>query len=138
MTGIISELFRKLNRAEPFRSISGPLLPNVNRGYEIDITVTRDVRCQGKKTKSKNSTWITIKRIIPPISPLSPPISNLSTNNDKNGGDTTSDSGGIISTPSKYLHPRAASHAHISKSGGSGDVGDIFRLYLVRVVIKKD
>jgi hypothetical protein len=67
MTGIILELFGKLNRAEPFKSISGPLLPNLSRGDHIDITITRDAK--GEKTKSKNATSITIKRIIPPISP---------------------------------------------------------------------
>ncbi|MDQ3851942.1 MAG: hypothetical protein M3299_03810 [Thermoproteota archaeon] len=44
----------------------------------------------GKKTKSKNSTWITIKRR---ISPISPPAYNMSSDNGRNGGDTLSDSG---------------------------------------------
>ena len=45
-----------------------PLLPDLRQGYQIDITITRDVK--GEKTKSKNATWITINRRISPISPL--------------------------------------------------------------------
>nr|MDQ3969589.1 hypothetical protein [Thermoproteota archaeon] len=49
-----------------------PLLPDLRQGYQIDIAITRDAK--GEKTKSKNSTWITINRRISPISPLSPPL----------------------------------------------------------------
>ena len=45
------------------------------------------------KIKSRNSTWITINRRISPMSPLPLTASNMSSNNDGNGGDTPSDSG---------------------------------------------
>ena len=57
------------------------------------------------KIKSRNSTWITINRRISPISPLPPPASNMSSNNDGNGGDTPSDSGDISSTIGKVSPP---------------------------------
>jgi hypothetical protein len=104
-----------------------PLLPDLRQGYHIDIAITRDAK--GEKTKSRNSTWITINRRIPPISPTSPPTSNLSTTDNRNGGDIASDSGDIISTNSKISPPKEArNNARFEKSGDIGDVGDIFRL----------
>jgi hypothetical protein len=54
----------------------------------------------------------------------------MSTNNDKNGGDTPSDGGDITSTTSKIPPPREpGTDAHFEESGdlgGSGDGGDIF------------
>jgi hypothetical protein len=77
-------------------------LPDLRQGYQIDITITRDAK--GEKTKSKNSTWITINRRISPTSPLSPPASNLSSNNDGNCGDTPS-AGGDITFTSTQVSP---------------------------------
>ncbi len=57
-------MFRKSGKS--LTSRLKPLLPDLSQGYQIDIAVTRDVK--GEKTKSKNSTWITIKRKIPPTS----------------------------------------------------------------------
>jgi hypothetical protein len=37
-----------------------PLLPELRQGYQINITITGDAK--GEKTKSKNSTWVTIKQ----------------------------------------------------------------------------
>jgi len=106
-----------------------PLLPDLRQGYDIDITITRDAK--GEKTKSRNSTWITIKRKISPISPTSPPKSNRSTNNDRNGGDTPLDGGDITFTNSKISPPKEPGNdAHFQKSGGIGGSGDIFRLPL--------
>jgi hypothetical protein len=87
--------------------------------------MTRDAK--GEKTKYKNSTWITINRRISPTSPLSPPASNLSSNNDGNGGDTPSASGDITSTTDKIPPPKEArKDAHFEISGGCGGSGDIF------------
>ena len=106
-----------------------PLLPDLRQGYQIDITITRDAK--GEKTKSKNSTWITIKRKIPPIPPPSPPGSNLSTNNAKNGGDTTSGGGDIPYTKIEISPPKEPGNdAHFQKIGIIGGSGDIFRLPL--------
>lgn len=72
------------------------------------------------KIKSRNSTWITINRRISPISPLPPPASNMSSNNDGNGGDTPSDSGDISSTIGKVSPPKEPGNdAHFEKSGDS-------------------
>jgi hypothetical protein len=60
-----------------------PLLPDLRQGYEIDITITRDAK--GEKTK--NSTWITIKRKISPLPPPSPPEENRTQNQGKGGGE---------------------------------------------------
>jgi hypothetical protein len=38
---------------------------------------------------------------------------------------------------SKYLHSNTLNYAQICKGGGSGDGGDIFRLYLVRIVMNR-
>jgi hypothetical protein len=106
-----------------------PLLPDLRQGYQIDITITRDAK--GEKTKSKNATWITINRNIPPISPTSPPAPNMSTNNGGNSGDTTSDSGGNISTVGKIPPPKQPENErHFDKSGDIEDSGDTFRLTL--------
>jgi Bifunctional DNA primase/polymerase, N-terminal len=106
-----------------------PLLPDLRQGYQIDIAITRDAK--GEKTKSKNSTWITINRKIPPTSPPSPPESNTSTNNDRNGRDTPSNREDNTSTNSKISPPKEpANHARFQKSGGIGDSGDTFRLSL--------
>jgi hypothetical protein len=106
-----------------------PLLPDLRQGYQIDIAITRDGK--GEKTKSKNSTWITINQKISPTSPPSPPYSNLSTNNDKNGGDTPSNGGDITSTNSKISPPEEPGDgAHFQKSGDVGGSGDTFRLPL--------
>jgi hypothetical protein len=106
-----------------------PLLPDLRQGYQIDITITRDAK--GEKTKSKNSTWITIKRTISPTSPPSPPESNLSSNIDRNGGDTPSECGDITSATKQVSPPKdPVSDAHFEKSGDVGDSGDIFRLSL--------
>jgi hypothetical protein len=106
-----------------------PLLPDLRQGYQIDIAITRDAK--GEKTKSKNSSWITINRRISPISPPSPPAQNMSTNNERNGGDTTSDGGGIISTIGNISPPKQPENEHhFDKSGDIGDGGDIFRLSL--------
>jgi hypothetical protein len=104
-----------------------PLLPDLRQGYQIDITIMRDAK--GEKTKSKNSTWITIKRKIPPKSPPSPPESNMSMDNDRNGGDIPSDAGNITSTTPKISPPKEPGNAaHFEKSGGIGGSGDTFRL----------
>jgi hypothetical protein len=104
-----------------------PLLPDLRQGYQIDISITRDAK--GEKTKSKNSTWITINRKIPPISPTSPPESNVSMNNGGNGGDTSSNGGDITSTTPKISPPKEPGNdAHFEKSGGIGGSGDTFRL----------
>src|SRR5215211_5734283 len=104
-------------------------LPDLRQGYQIDITITRDAK--GEKTKSKNSTWITINRKIPPMSPPSPPISNLSTNNNRNSGDTTAYGGDNTSTNSKISPPKEGQNEHhFEKSGDIGDSGDAFRLSL--------
>jgi len=104
-----------------------PLLPDLCQGYQIDIAITRDAK--GEKTKSKNSTWITVKRKISPIPPQPPPTSNVSTNNDRNGGGTPSDGGDIISTTPKISPPKEPGNdAHFHKSGGIGGSGDTFRL----------
>ena len=72
------------------------------------------------KIKSRNSTWITINRRISPISPLPPPASNMSSNNDGNGGDTPSDSGDISSTLGKVSPSKEPGNdAHFEKSGDS-------------------
>lgn len=106
-----------------------PLLPDLRQGYHIDISIIRDAKAE--KTKSKNATWITINRKIPPIPPLSPPASNLSTSNDRNSGDTASDSGDNTSTAGKIPPPKEPENdAHLKKSGDIGDGGDIFRLSL--------
>ena len=106
-----------------------PLLPDLRQGYQIDIAITRDAK--GEKTKSKNSTWITIKRKIPPIPPPSPPESNLSRNNGGNGGDTPSNGGDFTYTNSKISPLREpGNEPNFEKSGDIGDSGDIFRLPL--------
>jgi hypothetical protein len=106
-----------------------PLLPDLRQGYQIDITITRDAK--GEKTKSKNATWITINRTIPPISPLSPPESNSSTNKDRSGGDIHSDGGDDTSATDKTPPPKEPEKdAHLDKSGDVGDSGDISRLSL--------
>ena len=81
-----------------------PLLPDLRQGYQIDISITRDVK--GEKTKSKNATWITINRRISPISPPSPPALNLSTDNDRNSGDIPSNGGDSIPLIARYLHQK--------------------------------
>jgi hypothetical protein len=106
-----------------------PLLPDIRQGYQIDITITRDVK--GEKTKSKNATWIIISRKIHPTSPTSPLESNMSTNNDRNSGDTASDGGNDTSTAGKIPPPKEPENdAHLKKSGDIGDGGDIIRLSL--------
>jgi hypothetical protein len=106
-----------------------PLLPDLRQGYNIDISIARDTN--GEKTKSKNSTWITINRKIPPISPTPPPESNMSTKNGRNGGDTPLDSEDIISTTGKIPPPKEPRNdAQFEKSGDVGGSGDIFRLPL--------
>jgi hypothetical protein len=106
-----------------------PLLPDLRQGYQIDITITRDAK--GEKTKSKNSTWITINRKIPPTSPTSPPESNMSTNNGRNGGGTPPDGGDITSTMDEIPPPKQPENErHFDKSGDIGGSGDIFRLSL--------
>jgi hypothetical protein len=106
-----------------------PLLPDLRQGYNIDITITRDVK--GEKTKSKNSSWITINRRISPISPTSPPAPNTSTNDGKDSGDTPSDGGDITSTTGKIPPPKGAGNdAQSETSGDIGGGGDIFRLSL--------
>jgi hypothetical protein len=115
----VNSLIRKLK----------PLLPDLRQGYQIDIAITRDAK--GEKTKSRNSTWITINRRIPPISPTSPPALNMSTNNGGNSGDTTSDGGDITSAVGKIPPPKQPENErHFDKSGDIGDSGDTFRLTL--------
>jgi hypothetical protein len=93
-----------------------PLLPDLRQGYQIDITITRDTK--GEKTKSKNATWITINRRIPPISPLSPSESNSSTNKDRSGVDIHSDGGDDTSATDKIPPPKEPKKdAHLDKSG---------------------
>jgi hypothetical protein len=46
-----------------------PLLPDLRQGYQIDITIMRDAK--GEKAKSRNWTWIIIKRILHDISTTS-------------------------------------------------------------------
>jgi hypothetical protein len=54
----------------------------------------------------------------------------MSTNSDRNGGNTPSDGGDITSAKSEISPPKEARNdAHFNKSG---DIGDIFRLYLVK------
>jgi hypothetical protein len=106
-----------------------PLLPDLRQGYNIDITITRDAK--GEKTKSKNATWITINRRISPISPPSPPASNLSTTDNRSGGDIHANGGGIISTSSKIPPSKEPENErHSDRSGDVGGSGDIFRLTL--------
>jgi hypothetical protein len=97
-----------------------PLLPDLRQGYDIDITITRD---NTGKTKSKNSTWIAIRKI-PPQSPPSPPAYSGSSNDGNEGGDTPH--------PSKSIPPpkEVTNSAQKSYGGGSGDSGDTFRLPL--------
>ena len=58
-----------------------------------------------------------------PTSPLSPLASNLSSNNDGNGGDTASASGDITSTTDKIPPPKEERNdAHFEISGGCGDI----------------
>jgi hypothetical protein len=102
------------------------LLPDLRQGYQIDIAITRDAK--GEKTKSKNSSWITINQRISPISPPSPPAQNMSTNNGRNGGDTPSDNTSTIGNISPPKQPE--NEHHFDKSGDIGDGGDIFRLSL--------
>jgi hypothetical protein len=80
-----------------------PLLPDLRPGYQIDINITRDAK--GQKTKSKNSTWITIKRTISPTSPLTPPDENQARNDGRNGW-ILPESGGIISTTKQTPLPK--------------------------------
>jgi hypothetical protein len=97
-----------------------PLLPDLRQGYDIDITVTRD---NTGKTKSRNSTWIVIRKISPQ-SPLSPFACSRNTDNGNEGGDTP--------PPSKLVSPpqEVANSAQKSDSGGSGDGGHTLRLPL--------
>lgn len=82
------------------------------------ISRFREIRIA--KIKSRNSTWITINRRISPISPLPPPASNMSSNNDGNGGDTPSDSGDISSTLGRVSSSKEPGNdAHFEKSGDS-------------------
>lgn len=71
------------------------------------------------------------------VNPL-PSDSNLSTNNDRNGGDTPLEGGDIIFPDSKIPPPADPKiHAHFQKSG---DIGGIFRTYLknARETISRD
>jgi hypothetical protein len=98
-----------------------PLFPDLRQGYDIDITITRD---NTGKTKSKNSTWIAIKRKISPQSPLSPSAYSGSSDDGNEGEDTPHSSKSI--PPPKEV----ANSAQKSDGGGSGDRGDTFRLSL--------
>jgi hypothetical protein len=97
-----------------------PLLPDLRQGYDIDITITRD---NTGKTRSRNSTWIAIRKI-PPQSPPSPPPCSRSADDGNEGGDTPHSS--------KSIPPPqdGANSARKSDSGGGGDGGDSFRLPL--------
>lgn len=96
-----------------------PLLPDLRQGYCIDITIERDTK--GEKTKSKNATWITIRKI-PPQSPPPPPGTRTS-------GDDGSNGGGLASSPAQASPLQdVQNHARKSSSGGSGDGGDEFRI----------
>ena len=87
------------------------------------------------KIKSRNSTWITINRRISPISPLPPPASNMSSNNDGNGGDTPSDSGDISSTIGKYLHQKRQEMTLILRKVEIVERPDIFSVFLVKKLV---
>jgi hypothetical protein len=89
-----------------------PLLPDLRQGYQIDITITRDTK--GENTKSKNSTWIAIRKISPrpPTSPPSPRTS-------------TDDGGGLSPSTMPNSPPlKEESDAQDSGGGGGGDGGD--------------
>jgi hypothetical protein len=96
-----------------------PLLPDLRQGYSIDITIERDTK--GEKTKSKNSTWIIIRKI-PPRSPPSPPASGGSEGDGGNGGDSVSTA--AQQSPQQDIQRDAQN----SGSGGSGDSGGSFRI----------
>jgi len=97
-----------------------PLLPDLRQGYNIDITIARDNK--GEKTKSRNSTWMTIKRKIPPTSPTPPHASAGSADGGDNGG-------GSPSIPMQKPPPQnTEKDARVLDGGGSGDGGDIFCL----------
>jgi hypothetical protein len=97
-----------------------PLLPDLRQGYNIDIIITRDNK--GEKTKSRNSTWMTIERKIPPTSPTPPHASAVSADGEDNGG-------GSSSVPMQKPPPQnTEKDARVLDGGGSGDGGDIFRL----------
>jgi Bifunctional DNA primase/polymerase, N-terminal len=93
-----------------------PLLPDLRQGYNIDITIERDAK--GEKTKSRNSTWITIKRKISPPSPTSPHTGGSGTGGGDNGGDMPSE------PAQKALLQTDEKHAQVLDRGDSGDVGD--------------
>jgi Bifunctional DNA primase/polymerase, N-terminal len=96
-----------------------PLLPDLRQGYNIDIAITRDTK--GEKTKSRNSTWITIRKI-PPRSPPSPPAPGGSADDGGNGGDP------CLRASQEPPRQDATDHAQNSHGGGSGDGGDTFRI----------
>jgi hypothetical protein len=58
----------------------------------------------------------------------------MSTNNDKNDGDSPSDGGDITSTTHKIPPPKdLQNHAHFENSGDGGDGGDIFLFIIIQV-----
>jgi len=96
----------------------------MNKDYYYVILV-REVHCL-RALHTLLDTWK-----ISLTSPPSPPATNMSTNNNRNSGDTTSDRGDITSTTSKIPPPKEPENdAHLKKSGDIGDGGDIIRLSL--------
>jgi hypothetical protein len=89
------------------------------------------------KIKSRNSIWITINRRISPISPLPPPASNKSSNNDGNGGDLQIVE--VLSPPiAKYLHQKSQEMTLILRKVEIIERPEIFSVFLVkRLVINR-
>jgi DNA polymerase, archaea type len=115
-------------KANRLTKLIRPMLSNLREGYGISITIESDTT--GKKTGTKNARWIEIRKISS-LSSLSSPEENQAQNNVRNGGDTPSYSGDIISTSSKVSSPiEPENDAHFQRSGDGEDSEDTLRISL--------
>jgi DNA polymerase, archaea type len=98
-----------------------PMLSNLREGYGISITIESDTT--GKKTGTKNTRWIEIRKVSPP-SPPSSPDENQAQKDGRNGGDD------ITATDRVSSPIRPETDAHFERSGDGEGGEDTFRLPL--------